>query len=148
MRAFRRLVGLLQVLGIAVLATVVWISANHHNLSDLGEAWRQRQYYRGELARRQRLILELHQERMQLARGGFPAEKALRERFAYVRAGENLFQVQLEGERSETAGVLRQRDTVTFGASGTRGALSTPIEDAAAEEVLDPGMSASTQPQP
>jgi cell division protein FtsB len=86
--AFRAFWSILKLAAGSLLIIAAWAAVNVDSLQRLDERYRQRNAYRERLREARAQIERLKAEREELARGGFPAEKALRELYLFGRPGE------------------------------------------------------------
>lgn len=85
---------LLRGLAYLMAGTVIWLILNYSTLQNYFAARERLQTYEREVSRLQDQQSRLIEERAQLQAGGFPAEKAIRERFHMVKPGEKIIFVQ------------------------------------------------------
>lgn len=98
---FQWVYGLMRLTCVLMLVVAGWYSLNYEQLGRLTKAWHQKQYYLTELERLRTEVIDLHRERIDLVQGGFPAEKAVRERFYYAREGEVVVKVRYQSDSGE-----------------------------------------------
>jgi hypothetical protein len=145
--AFRAIWNILK-LSMATLALVaVWAVLNVDALQRLDERYRQRNDYRRRLDEAEREIIRLKEERLALARGGFPAEKVLRERYMFGRPGEKAILLEAAPpttapRKLDSAAIPRAEPRPSWPSSETE-SLQAPVAMA-----LSPSPLTTTNPSP
>ena len=77
-----------------ICALVLWVALNHATLRQYFAQRERRDTHVAEVKHLKQVLGRLDQERQQLRTGGFEAEKAIRERFYFVRPGEKVIFIE------------------------------------------------------
>jgi hypothetical protein len=83
----------------SLLCVGIWLALNQGRLASWSHAHRQKVWYEDRLHELDDELDRLNKQRGELARGGFSAEKALRERFIYARPNEQVLLYEVTTDR-------------------------------------------------
>jgi len=86
-----------------VVLLAAWMALNYTKLQDYFSARERRNTYRESVARLQKRHEQLTREHAALLAGGFPAEKAIRERLKMIKPGEKVIDIQMPGDKAAPA---------------------------------------------